>query len=324
MRNTLVRKFVYLVLICILSFSGCSLAVEEAGEENVVSQDRLIGAFITTEYLDLFDMDAYLNDHADELISGDGSNEVNVDGRDYNERLYARGDKKNSSSPADWEISFGDVEGICFFCATFQNEGEEPFKMIIGGDEICDVTSSLSVGDAAERVALKGTLYALIGEYESAQFYVNPVYQTADGEIYTITGNSYSMSGELGGSSTVNLEEETTITENGVTKTYGGAVEITFEVLKYAPVNIHIQFMNEDLEIVDTKEYVAGEMPEQLELAEDAVCIVVETQWADGSVSRELLEWKEEERVIIESFYIVNDAALGIQNTEILLEIEAL
>lgn len=316
MRNAWMKKVGYFVLICMLSFSGCSLAVEDAGEENVMSQDRLIGAFITTEYLDLFNMEAYLNDHADELINDD-TDEIIVDGRAYSERLYAVIDKKDSVKPMDWEISFGDVEGICFFDAKFQNEGEEPFTMIIGGDEICDVTSSLSVGDEGESVALKGTLYALIGEYESVQFYVNPVYQTTDGEIYTITGNGYSMSGELGGSSMVNLEEETTITENEVTKTYAGAVEITFEVLKYLPVNICIQFMNDKLEIMQTENYAAGEVPAQLSVLEGTACIIVETQWEDGSVTRALYEPEEDESVSIETFYKTSDIALGTKETEI-------
>ena len=314
------RKMGILFLICMWIVSGCSLAIPDAGEENTKPQDRLIGAFITTEHLDLFDMEAYLNDHVEDFIGADGSEKVVVDSGDYNERLYAVVDKHNSASPKDWEISFGEIEGICFFDATFQNE-EEPFTMIVGGDEICDVASGLSVGDNEESVSLTGTLYALIGEYENVQFYINPVYQTTDGEIYTVTGNGYSMSGELGGSSKVKLEESFTTTKDGVEQTYSGAVEIAFEIRNAAPVNICLQFMNEDLEIVQTKEYAAGEMPTQVELAETAVCIIVETQWADGTVTRELVEWNEDERVSIETFYSVGDSVLGKQMTEIVLKI---
>ena len=39
----------------ILLLAGCSLAKKDAGSES--SKDRMIGAFITDEYLDLFDVD---------------------------------------------------------------------------------------------------------------------------------------------------------------------------------------------------------------------------------------------------------------------------
>ena len=321
MRNGWMKKTGILFMICMCIISGCSLAIPDAGEESTKPQDRLIGAFITTEHLDLFDMEAYRNDHAKDLIGADGSEEIVVDSGDYNERLYAVVDKHNSVSPMDWEISFGEIEGICFFDATFQNEEEEPFTMIVGGDEICDVASNLSVGDNEERVSLTGTLHARIGEYENVQFYINPVYQTTDGEIYTVTGNGYSMSGNLAGPSKVKLEESFTTTKDGVEETYSGTVEIAFEIRNAAPVNICLQFMNEDLEIVQTKSYAAGEMPAQLELAEGTVCIVVETQWAEGTVTRELVEWNEEERVSIETFYSVSDSVLGKQMTEIVLKI---
>lgn len=319
MRNAFVKKIVFLVLVCMICFSGCSLAVEDAGEEKTKQQDRLIGAFITTDYLDLFDMEAYLNDHVEELISADGSDEMVIDGGEYNQRLYASIDKQNSVSPADWEISFGEVDGICFFDATFQNEGEETFTMIVGGDEICDVASHLSVAGEVESVVLTGTLYALEKGSE-IQFYVNPVYQTAEGEIYTVTGNGYHMSGELGGSTKVNIEEETTATENGMTQTYGGAVEITFEVMQYEPVEITLQYMDKDLDIIQTDEYPAGEMLEQLIVPEDTTCVIVETQWEDGSVTRELFEPEEDERVSIETFYKTSNVALGKKFTEIVWE----
>ena len=39
----------------------------EAGTDG--NGDRLIGAFITSEYLDLYDMEGYLNDHAASLMN---------------------------------------------------------------------------------------------------------------------------------------------------------------------------------------------------------------------------------------------------------------
>ena len=57
----------------LLSLTGCQLAKVESG-----SQDRLVGAFITTEYLDLMDMEAYLNDHLDEVTKGEEYGEMTL------------------------------------------------------------------------------------------------------------------------------------------------------------------------------------------------------------------------------------------------------
>ena len=61
-----------LILIFVLSLSGCQLArtdLESTG-------DRLVGVLVTEEYLDLFDMEAYLNDNlnvfkGDMVLDGD-------------------------------------------------------------------------------------------------------------------------------------------------------------------------------------------------------------------------------------------------------------
>ena len=92
--------------------------------------------------------------------------------------------------------------------------------MVTSGDEICDVNSHLNVSDEGESVKLEGTLYAVADKNtDIMQFYLNPVYQTESGEFYVTQGNSWSLSGELGGSGTMTLDEETSLTENGETKT---------------------------------------------------------------------------------------------------------
>ena len=57
--------FGFSVMFMAFTASGCTLAVSDAGTDG--NGDRLIGAFITSEYLDLYDMEGYLNDHASSL-----------------------------------------------------------------------------------------------------------------------------------------------------------------------------------------------------------------------------------------------------------------
>lgn len=314
-----------LAVVMMLLSSGCSLAVEDAGEDagEVVGEDaqintdRLVGAFVTTEHLDLFDVEAYLNDNIDEIVEG-GEVTVGNDSQ-YNGRIYATIDKKNSIEPSDWEISFEGVEGICFFNAKWQKEGEEPFSMLTVGEEICDVTQHLNVTDEGETKSITGTMYALVGEnVDEVTFYLNPVYQTETGEIYVTTGVGFGMSGDIGGGYTAKHEGETTVTENGESKVYGGSVELTIEILRSAPAKVRIHYMDNNLAILHTEEYVAGEVPVSLETVEGTACVVVETEWEDGKITRELYEPKESESTYVEIFYEVSNITLGKQNTEVI------
>ena len=319
--------------LCILSIvmillsgllSGCSLAKEDAGESadgmEEKNADRLVGVFLTTEYLDLFDMEGYLEDNIDQIV--DGGNIAIEDASKYNDRLYGTIDKHGYTEAKDceyWEIRFAELEGIPFFYSEWQEDGQEPFSMLMSGDEICDVTQHLNVTDGGESVKLTGTIYALVNKNaESIGFYVNPVYMTEDGRYYAVSGMGHYQSGVLEGSHTVTIEEEMVKTENGEKEVYGGSVELTVSLVASEPKEIRLQYMNERLDVVHTESFASGTLPSQINLVEGTTCIVVETEWEDGSVTRELLEPVNDENTTLETFYKVNETALGKQYSEII------
>ena len=311
-----------IVILIVGLLGGCSLAKEDAGGEQQENSDRLVGIFLTTEYLDLFDMDAYLNDHLDEIV--DGENIIAENDDRYNGRIYGTVEKHGTTEAKDcenWEIRFDDLEGIAFFYSEWQEEGQEPFSMLMIGDEICDVTQHLNVTDVGESVYLAGTMYALVKEnVENAGFYMNPVYMTADGAYYVTAGMGHYQGGIVGGNYTVKLEEEATITEDGEKQVWGGAVELTVSLLASEPAKIRLHYMDEALGIIRTEEVKPGEVPTRLEAGKDTVCIVAETIWEDGSVTRELVEKHTDETSYIETFYKVSEIALGKMDTEVVWE----
>ena len=71
-----------LALIICLGLCGCQLALPEGQE---TGRDRLIGCFITTEHLDLFDFEAYFNDNAHKLVSG---GEINLEEDTSDEAVF--------------------------------------------------------------------------------------------------------------------------------------------------------------------------------------------------------------------------------------------
>ena len=58
-------KYLLLTLLLVLPLSGCQLAEQERA-----SGDRLIGVYLTKEYVDTMNVEAYLNDHMGETADG--------------------------------------------------------------------------------------------------------------------------------------------------------------------------------------------------------------------------------------------------------------
>lgn len=287
-----------LVAIMLCTMTGCSLAVEGAGAESSMGSGRLIGVFVTREYINMHEIGEVITDIED---SG---------------KVYATVKKNNSENPSDWEVDFEGIEGYAFFHPTYHMP-DGSFSMISGADKVCDVNQHLNVSDEGESVRLSGTIYALIEKEKEHVLYANPVYQTEDGEIYLTQGNGVHMS-SLGPLMKITLEEEITLEEAGKTKSYTGAVELSYEVLNAVPTSIRFHFMNEKLEILHTESYVAGAVPSEVNAEEDAVCVVVETEWEDGTVSRELVEKERDERVCVKTFYQVDDIVIAKMETQII------
>ena len=284
-----------IILLAVISmmvcFTGCSLAQKDEGEENG-EPDCLIGAFITTE-------DAQMSF----LFRLDESG-----------RLYVTVDKNESEEPLDWDIHFGDIEGICFFNATWQEEGQQPFTMITCGDDICDLKQNVNATDEGVETGLSGTLNAVISEGDGVIFYVNPVYQSTNGQIYAMAGDGNHISETVGISFTSTYEEKRTITEDGEKKTETSKVELTIKSLTAFPKQIRFHYMNDKLEIMNTDSYVAGEVPEELSVVEGTACLVIETEWQDGSITRELCN-PEPETSMIETFVKVSEITVGKKST---------
>ena len=58
-----------LALVFALVLSGCSMLREDGAP---AQEDRLVGIYITPEYVDTFDLEAYFEDNASSLINGGG------------------------------------------------------------------------------------------------------------------------------------------------------------------------------------------------------------------------------------------------------------
>lgn len=310
---------VFLAVLILFALTGCQLAIEDKGE--AYSKDALIGVLVTDEYLDLFDMERYLNDNFNKLSDG-GIIEIDDSGSKYQGRLYATLktlELKDNTGKAfnTREFVFEGINGISFFAARLPATENEDSYITSGSDEaISDGYTGFSYGDNEDKTTLEGTIY-ISSDYAGKTLFINPVYQSSDGTVYAITGNGIMVSDEQGEGSvyTQTLEETTTITENGKRKSKSTSIKISIAVM-FPPEQIFILQMDKDSEIIAKTEYAPGKLPGTIIPEAGVEYIIVESNKIDieGNTvtSRTLFDRSNE---TLESFYRRSDGICVKQST---------
>lgn len=287
---------------------GCSLALPMNQDDT--DSDRLIGAFITREYLDLYDTDAFFGDHAGQLTNGTPFGDRDL--ADDRTRLYASVEKNGSHSPLDWEVSFPGAEGICFFSPLWPDENGGEYQGSAYDPRICEVSQIHSATTEGETLELTGTIYQSpkAGSGGDMRFYLNPVYQTPQGDIYLTsgTGNSVSQTDREiceGEQLTASLTAERKLTENGKTKTEKSMVTVKLAVM-YEPVKITFCQMDAGHQVLKEETFDPADVPGQLDTQPETAYILSETEKKSPSgkqiVSRTVYENQEGEDSRLESF----------------------
>lgn len=251
-----------LILVLALMLPGCSLLREE-GEP--ADADRLVGVYITENYIDSFDFEAYVQDNASSLSGGSG--EISrEDAAKYTRRIYAEITDGKTSFP---------IEGIAFIAARYEKDGESCTGSDYG-DKLADVHLSINVSDDMETTVLTGKLFADSGAGHMSA-YCNPVYQQADGRVYLVPGEGVSANM---GSMTHSLSESCESAKKGE-RGYG--MDITLEVEgRRTSEKLAVLLYSAEGALLSRTEYAPEEMPEEI-AAEGAAWVVFEDYTADYS-----------------------------------------
>ena len=282
-------------IICTLT--GCQLALESEGANK--SGDRLIGVFITTEYLDLFDFEGYLSDNFNSFHGGEidlaGSDAQNYQGRLYAD-LVPRTliNEETGETAVTHEYVFNGIEGILFCVpAIRETDAENSYIATMSDPAICDGHTDIFAGDDENRVSINGTIF-VTPSGSMKTYYLNPVYQSAGGNVYAVTGNGFMVNNEAYSEGSVyseTLDAETAITENGKVKKDSVSIKISLSVM-FAPEKIVILQMGPDNALVLRTEYEPGAMPEDFKLDASTAYFIVEAHKRDDAgniiVSREI------------------------------------
>lgn len=250
-----------LIFVLALMLPGCSL-LREDGEP--ADADRLVGVYITENYIDSFDFEAYVQDNASSLSGG---GEISrEDAAKYTRRIYAEITDGKTSFP---------IEGIAFIAARYEKDGESCTGSDYG-DKLADVHLSINVSDDMETTVLTGKLFADSGAGHMSA-YCNPVYQQADGRVYLVPGEGVSANM---GSMTHSLSESCESAKKGE-RGYG--MDITLEVEGRRPSEkLAVLLYSAEGALLSRTEYAPEEMPEEISAA-GAAWAVFEDYTADYS-----------------------------------------
>lgn len=302
MRN---KKKIFRSCLCLfvmLFLCGCSLAVPDAGGER--GGDRMIGVFITTEFLDLFTI-------KDAAASGNEG------------RLFAEIDKSRGSDPGGWEISFGNLDGFQLLTPLWTMENGENYWGNVCTEEVSNTDIRLNEADDSQERSLSGTVYVLQKRNGNRAYYANPVYQTADGRIYAVQGHGVSTSGESAEGMCFSSEfsEEITITEDGKTKAEKSSVAIEYAVMS-EPIQIRVYQMDSEHRVIRQENFKPEEVPGELAVEKDAEYILAEVEkeglTGEKIVDREVYGYRADEETYLTTFCARADGILVKRETRLL------
>jgi len=274
-----IRKLAVSILllgIMVMQMSGCQLAKTPVSGENVV-EDRLVGVFITTDYIDLFNAEEYFVDKM---------NGKNVDMEDYRGRLYA--------TPVGTELITNSHTGESEELVTeYEFKGVEGIKYIaIHEEDVAGMGYSSSCFDAPLAWTKESTVVRDVdthSEYElkleselflsktGLMLCINPVYKTAEGDIYAVNGSSCVVN--TGGEG-YSFNNKSVRTVNGFEETYSSTVSVNMTLVDTSEEYTLI-FMDADSKEVSRTTYKSSEMPDDIKMVNGAEYIIVESAGTD-------------------------------------------
>jgi len=312
-----------LLIAILVSLAGCQLAIEDMQE--IATEDILIGALITLEPLILFDSDSYINENIDRIMSENGQD---IDISKYEGRLYAKlvtkthtNEETNQTSESS-EYVFEDIEGITYIAATI-SDSDGVYTLASSSDGISDGHTKVTGGNTQKEINLEGTIYVSITSTNRA-FFISPVYQSSNGDVYAVTGSGY-ISGQTeveGSVFSQTLEDSKTITENGITKTQKSSVKISISYI-HSPFKISIYQMDKNNSIVRHNNFVPDEVPDNISLDSDTDYIIVEThKYNDENnlvISREIHDKDED---YINTFYCMENGICSKKYVKLIWQID--
>lgn len=270
--------FVAVVLLQMLCFSGCKLALPEQETIAVSGGDRLCGIYMTTQYLDI-------------PFEGDG--------RIYGTLHMSRGENEVT----DCAVVFEDIEGYGMYCLNGEDENGTLYSYA-DCDELFLPKAHSAVTDEGTEDTMEAVVY--VTENAAETYYFNPVYQTKDGNVYVTQGSGMSSNSLVDGASFSHSVDNTlTVAENGKVKKE--STKFTVEIQGKAETDSStLLIMNRENEIIEriqlTEDHEMWEKGELKLPAEAEYLILQEEKMGEdtqGEQTRTIIDKEEETATVL-------------------------
>lgn len=298
MKKMKIKYIVAVLLAAVLAVSLWSPQLKKPeSETNSTLGDRLIGTVVTTKSLNTFDMEAYLNDNIGDIVKGSRKGEtVQIENgkNEYNNKIYARPvtvttETDDGEKVTHKEYVFDDIDGFWIFDAKIPStETEESYTCLCSEGGISNVRSKIHHTDnGVEEIELTADVYYSY-ELWGTVFYMNPVYQEGDGDIYVVEGMGYSVTGDKGSidgdaSGSQSLSDKITVNEDGVETLMKSTVTVNY-IPVYVPDEISFIFMNDANKAISELSFAPSQVPEKIAVPEGTEYVIVEKKNEEGSL----------------------------------------
>lgn len=261
-----------LVIFLMINLSGCSLAYDEGNVETTVgnakvgSEDKLIGGLLTR------------NPIQKAFAAYEWIKPINAPGRPD-------------------EVQFERIEGMLFYGYETMLYGVENELFIVGDGDDINVNGRIEENGGKREISLYAeTYYVPKTDKEAEQFYLNPVYETPDREIYVLP--SEEAPGIKGGDThTLSFKQESKRTLLDDTEVEGFEIHVKIERIE-EPIHIWMYQMTKEDEVIKKEEFFPKEMSGELAIEEETAYVLVETetrlQKGKTVMKREIIDWEGE------------------------------
>lgn len=267
----MIKRISAVLLVCsLLLLCGCQLADPNAGPEAETKLDKLVGAFITTEYLDLFDAETYIKDNIGSIQDGI----IPADDPKYSRKIYA--------TPVEHGYAFPDLEGILIASFWVKTDAEGYWSSIVSNDGLSDISRKYESTDTGSSIAHSANIYVPCNSGDVV-FYLNPVYQTQEGDVYLTSGTGASMNASIGGKMTQTLHGDAKISEEMQTTSYTYDLEVSVCCID-VPIAVTYTQMDAQHHVLLKETFTPGQLPEEFTPLKKTAYILIEEEYEDSFV----------------------------------------
>jgi len=267
----MIKRISVVLLTCsLLLLCGCQLADPNGGPEVETTSDKMVGTFITKGYLDLFDVESYVKDNIGSIQDGI----IPADDPKYSERVYA--------TPVEHGYAFPDLEGILLASFWVETDTEGYWSSVVQDDGLSDISKKYESTDTGSSIAHSANIYVPYNTGEVV-FYLNPVYQTANGEVYLVSGTGISMNTTHGGEMKQTVHSAAKISDGNQTTSYAYDLEVAVHCIDVPKAVTYIQ-MDAQHQVLHRETYIPGQLPDELTPLKKAAYILIEEEYENDII----------------------------------------